>query len=122
MRQLIRNAGLSFEELQPDHAARKFFDTMLVNSEVDGKFKELMMGHSVGLDEFYYDKNNEESRKKIKFIVWIHYSHGFVYTSQQVKKSVQIRHIGICLLGHSLISTLLPHQDYRVILVGALLN
>ena len=39
---------------------------MLVNSEVDGKFKELMMGHSVGLDEFYYDKNNEESRKKIK--------------------------------------------------------
>jgi hypothetical protein len=40
MRQLIRNAGLSFEELQPDHAARKFFDTMLVNSEVDGKFKE----------------------------------------------------------------------------------
>ena len=66
MRQLIRNAGLPFEELQPDHAARKFFDTMLVNSEVDGKFKELMMGHSVGLDEFYYDKNNEESRKKIK--------------------------------------------------------
>lgn len=66
MRQLIRNAGLPFEELQPDHAARKFFDTMLVNSEVVGKFKELMMGHTVGLDEFYYDKNNEESRKKIK--------------------------------------------------------
>jgi site-specific recombinase XerD len=40
MRQLIRNAGLPYEELQPDHAARKFFDTMLVNSEVDGKFKE----------------------------------------------------------------------------------
>jgi len=39
---------------------------MLVNSEIVGKFKELMMGHSVGLDEFYYDKNNEESRKKIK--------------------------------------------------------
>ena len=66
MRQLIRNAGLPYEELQPDHAARKFFDTMLVNSEVGGKFKELMMGHSVGLDEFYYDKNNEESPKKIK--------------------------------------------------------
>jgi hypothetical protein len=66
MRQLTRNAGLPYEELQPDHAARKFFDTMLINSEVVGKFKELMMGHSVGLDEFYYDKNNEESRKKIK--------------------------------------------------------
>ena len=66
VRHLVQKAGLAFNELQPDHAARKFFDTMLVNSEVGGKFKELMMGHSVGLDEFYYDKNNEESRKKIK--------------------------------------------------------
>ena len=66
VRHLVQKAGLAFNELQPDHAARKFFDTMLVNSEVDGKFKELMMGHSVGLDEFYYDKNNEESRKNIK--------------------------------------------------------
>ena len=65
MRQLNRNAGLPYEELQPDHAARKFFNTALVNSKVDGKFKELMMGHSVKLDEFYYDENSEESRKQI---------------------------------------------------------
>jgi hypothetical protein len=51
--------------LQPDHAARKFFNTALVNSKVDGKFKELMMGHSVKLDEFYYDENSNESRKQI---------------------------------------------------------
>jgi site-specific recombinase XerD len=65
IRQLIRKANLPFEELQPDHAARKFFNTVLVNSKVDGKFKELMMGHSVKLDEFYYDKNSPESRKQI---------------------------------------------------------
>ncbi len=65
IRQLIREAGLSFDELQPDHAARKFFNTALVNSKVDGKFKELMMGHSVKLDEFYYDENSNESRKQI---------------------------------------------------------
>jgi integrase len=65
IRQFIRKAGLPFEELQPDHAARKFFNTTLVNSKVDGKFKELMMGHSVKLDEIYYDEDNEESRKQI---------------------------------------------------------
>jgi integrase len=65
IRHLIRKADLPFEEVQPDHAARKFFNTVLVNSKVDGKFKELMMGHSVKLDEFYYDENSEESRKQI---------------------------------------------------------
>ena len=65
IRYLVRGAGLLFEELQPDHAARKFFNTALVNSKVDGKFKELMMGHSVKLDEFYYDENSEESHKQI---------------------------------------------------------
>ena len=65
IRHLIREAGLPFEELQPDHAARKFFDTALVNSKVNRMFKELMMGHSVKLDEFYYDENSDESRKEI---------------------------------------------------------
>jgi integrase len=65
IRHLIKKVNLPFEELQPDHAARKFFNTVLVNSKVDGKFKELMMGHSVKLDEFYYDENSEESRKQI---------------------------------------------------------
>jgi hypothetical protein len=65
MRQLIRKVGLPFEELQPDHAARKFFNTALINSEVDPKFKELMMGHDMKLDKFYYDQESEDSRKKI---------------------------------------------------------
>lgn len=28
-------------------------------------FKELLMGHSVKLDNVYYDKNNEKSQQKI---------------------------------------------------------
>jgi hypothetical protein len=65
IRQLIRKTGLPFEELQPDHAARKFFHTTLVNSKVNRGFKEMMMGHSVKLDDIYYDEDNEESRKQI---------------------------------------------------------
>ncbi|NAL78048.1 tyrosine-type recombinase/integrase [Nitrososphaera sp. AFS] len=65
MRFLIRRAGLSFEELQPDHSFRKFFNTALMNSDVAYTFKELLMGHSVNLDNVYYDKNNEKSQQKI---------------------------------------------------------
>lgn len=65
MRFLLRKAGLPFEELQPDHSLRKFFNTALMNSDVAYTFKELLMGHSVKLDNVYYDKDNEKSRQKI---------------------------------------------------------
>jgi integrase len=65
MRFLLRKAGLSFEELQPDHSLRKFFNTALMNSDVAYTFKELLMGHSVKLDNIYYDKENEKSQQKI---------------------------------------------------------
>jgi integrase len=65
MRFLLRKAGLSFEELQPDHSLRKFFNTALMNSDVAYTFKELLMGHSVKLDNVYYDKDNEKSQQKI---------------------------------------------------------
>jgi integrase len=65
MRFLIRRAGLPFEELQPDHSLRKFFNTALMNSDVAYSFKELLMGHSVKLDNVYYDKDNEKSQQKI---------------------------------------------------------
>src|SRR6266516_432360 len=65
MRFLLRKAGLQFEELQPDHSLRKFFNTALMNSDVAYTFKELLMGHSVKLDNVYYDKDNEKSRQKI---------------------------------------------------------
>ncbi len=62
---LLRKAGLPFEELQPDHSLRKFFNTALMNSDVAYTFKELLMGHSVKLDNVYYDKDNEKSQQKI---------------------------------------------------------
>jgi hypothetical protein len=61
----LRKAGLSYEELQPDHGLRRFFNTALMNSDVTYSFKELMMGHSVKLDDVYYDKDNEKSQQKI---------------------------------------------------------
>ena len=65
MRRLVRNAGLPFAELQPDHSLRKFFNTTLMNSDVAYTFKELMMGHSIKLDNVYYDKGSEKSHQKI---------------------------------------------------------
>jgi integrase len=65
MKFLLRKAGLPFEQLQPDHSFRKFFNTCLMNSDVAYSFKELLMGHSVKLDDVYYDKDNETSRQKI---------------------------------------------------------
>ena len=43
----------------------RFFNTALMNSDVTYSFKELMMGHSVKLDNVYYDKDNEKSQQKI---------------------------------------------------------
>jgi integrase len=65
MKFLLKKAGLPFERLQPDHSFRKFFNTCLMNSNVAYSFKELLMGHSVKLDDVYYDKDNETSRQKI---------------------------------------------------------
>ena len=66
MRLLLRKAALPFEKLQPSHALRKFFDTTLINSNVDPKFKEMLMGHSIKLDDVYYDKKNEVSSNKLR--------------------------------------------------------
>ena len=64
MKFLLTKAGLPYEELQPNHSLRKFFNTALMNSDVTYSFKEFM-GHSVKLDDVYYDKDNETSRQKI---------------------------------------------------------
>jgi integrase len=39
------------------HGFRKFFNTALLNADVNITFKELLMGHSIKLDDVYYDKN-----------------------------------------------------------------
>jgi integrase len=47
------------------HGFRRFFNTALMNAEVHPSFKKLLMGHSVQLDEVYYDKGSEKSRAKL---------------------------------------------------------
>jgi integrase len=47
------------------HGFRKFFNTALMNADVHPSFKELLMGHSVKLDDVYYDKNSQKSQDKL---------------------------------------------------------
>jgi len=42
------------------HAFRKYFATTLANSDVNQLIKELLMGHSVGLDNSYYRPNDDK--------------------------------------------------------------
>jgi hypothetical protein len=65
MKRLGEEVGLPMEVIAPDHSFRYFFDTALMNSDCKWEIKELMMGHSVRLDKFYYDEKNPESRKKL---------------------------------------------------------
>lgn len=44
------------------HAFRKFFATTLANSDVNQLIKELLIGHSVGLDNSYFRPNEEKMR------------------------------------------------------------
>ncbi len=67
VRRLLKKTGLESPELQPDHSFRYFFDTALMNSDVTDKFKELLMGHSIDLDDVYYDARTTQSRQKILF-------------------------------------------------------
>ena len=47
------------------HGFRKFFNTALMNADVNIRFKELLMGHTIKLDDVYYDKNNKKSQAKL---------------------------------------------------------
>ena len=49
--------------IQPDHSFRKFMNTAIANAKANPLFKEIMMGHSVKLDNVYYDRDNPESVK-----------------------------------------------------------
>jgi integrase len=65
MARLLDNAGICSEQLQPDHSFRYFFNSCLLNSDVNHSMKELLMGHCLKLDDFYYDSQSKESRNKI---------------------------------------------------------
>jgi hypothetical protein len=60
---LITKAGIAHVNLQPNHSFRKLANTYFANNKVDPLLKEMMMGHSVKLDDTYYDKDSPESLK-----------------------------------------------------------
>jgi integrase len=47
------------------HGFRKFFNTALMNADLHHSFKELLMGHTIKLDDVYYDKNSKKSQAKL---------------------------------------------------------
>lgn len=47
------------------HGFRKFFNTALMNADVHYSIKELLMGHSIKLDDVYYHKDSPKSRQKL---------------------------------------------------------
>jgi hypothetical protein len=67
MLKLLRNANIDRTKgkLQPNHSFRKFLNTTVANAKANPLFKEIMMGHSIKLDNTYYDKNNPESIKAL---------------------------------------------------------
>lgn len=65
MRTLAEEAGVDLTNIQPNHGMRKAGNTAMKNAHVDKDFKEMLMGHSTGLDDVYYDVDNPESRKEI---------------------------------------------------------
>ena len=42
------------------HAFRKYFNTCLANCDVNVTIKEMLMGHSIGLDDTYYKPNEKQ--------------------------------------------------------------
>lgn len=65
----LGNRGGAMSKMRTDipliHGFRKFFNTALMNADVHPSFKELLMGHSIKLDDLYYDINSEKSRSKL---------------------------------------------------------
>jgi hypothetical protein len=57
--------GKSRKEISLAHGFRRFFNTALMNADLHPSFKKLLMGHSVQLDEVYYDKGIEKSKVKL---------------------------------------------------------
>lgn len=68
MQKLLRKANISTAQkynLQPNHAFRKFLNTAIANAKANPLFKEIMMGHSLDLDNIYYDRENPESLRAL---------------------------------------------------------
>jgi integrase len=61
MQKLLRKANISNANVQPNHSFRKFMNTAVANAKANPLFKEIMLGHSLKLDQFYYDRDDPTS-------------------------------------------------------------
>jgi hypothetical protein len=67
MGHMLERASIDDHRIAPDHSFRHFFDTCLINSSVDERFKKYWMGHKkdLGLDVRYYDPKHPDSKAKM---------------------------------------------------------
>lgn len=68
MQKLIRKANISTGNnysLQPNHSFRKFMNTVIANAKANLMFKEIMLGHSLKLDNTYYNRDDPSSLKAL---------------------------------------------------------
>jgi hypothetical protein len=89
MKALARKAGIDLTNIQPNHGMRKAGNTAMKNAHMDKDFKEMLMGHSTGLDDTYYDVENPESRKEI--IVEYMKAIDSLTLSDEAKKELEIQ-------------------------------
>jgi hypothetical protein len=59
-REGIKNRGRVRKEVSRFNGFRKFFNTNLVRAKVNPAVKELLMGHSIDLDDSYYPPGQDE--------------------------------------------------------------
>lgn len=65
MKKLLAKANIDDIYLQPNHSFRKFFNTMAKLAGVDLMYKEVFMGHSIRLDEVYFDLEIPEAKNRV---------------------------------------------------------
>lgn len=66
MQKLLRKANISNANVQPNHSFRKFMNTAVANAKANPLFKEIMLGHSLKLDQFYYDRDDPMSIEALR--------------------------------------------------------
>jgi integrase len=61
MQKLLRKANISNSNIQPNHSFRKHMNTVVANAKANPLFKEIMLGHSLRLDNMYYNRDDPSS-------------------------------------------------------------
>jgi integrase len=68
MERLLKRAGIDDHRIAPDHSFRHWFDTQLINANLNDKYKKYWMGHKkdLGMDIRYFDPKNPDTKTKMQ--------------------------------------------------------